>query len=61
MISVITDKTDNNCETCNGTGLVSFFQGESRFLLTQEECPDCYGTGLRQSEQSADLDADKTD
>ena len=33
------------CPTCGGTGQISFFQGESRFLLTDEECPACCGLG----------------
>jgi len=33
------------CPTCGGTGQISFFQGESRFLLTDEECPACSGLG----------------
>jgi DnaJ-class molecular chaperone len=33
------------CPGCGGSGQVSFFQGESRFLLTMEECPECFGTG----------------
>jgi len=33
------------CPTCGGSGQISFFQGESRFLLTEEECPVCSGLG----------------
>lgn len=33
------------CATCGGTGQIAFFQGESRFLLSQEECPACFGIG----------------
>ncbi len=33
------------CPACGGTGQISFFQGESRFLLTTEECPNCFGLG----------------
>ena len=33
------------CPTCGGSGEISFFQGESRFLLTREECPACFGLG----------------
>lgn len=33
------------CSTCGGTGQIAFFQGESRFLLSQEECPSCFGIG----------------
>ncbi len=34
------------CPACGGSGQTSFFQGESRFLLTWEECAECCGTGL---------------
>ncbi|WP_457574645.1 hypothetical protein [Desulfolithobacter sp.] len=34
-----------SCPACGGTGQVSFFQGESRFLLTTEECSLCLGLG----------------
>ncbi len=33
------------CDTCGGTGDIGFFQGESRFMLTREECPACCGLG----------------
>jgi len=33
------------CPSCGGSGQIQFFQGESRFLLTVEECPECCGTG----------------
>ena len=37
---------NEQCPGCNGSGQISFFQGESRFLLTMEECPECCGTGI---------------
>jgi DnaJ-class molecular chaperone len=40
------------CEFCGGTGQLSFFKGESRFLLSTEECSECAGTGFQ-------LDSDK--
>lgn len=40
------------CPACGGTGQISYFQGESRFLLTSEECPDCMGTGIEQEEKN---------
>ncbi|MCF6186810.1 MAG: hypothetical protein L3J49_04945 [Desulfobulbaceae bacterium] len=40
-----------SCPVCGGSGLISFFQGESRFLLTMEECLECNGTGLRQKKK----------
>lgn len=34
-----------DCQSCGGTGQIRFFQGVSRFLLTEEECPECAGLG----------------
>ena len=33
------------CESCGGSGQVSYFKGVSRFLLSTEECPECSGLG----------------
>jgi len=33
------------CNTCGGSGEIGFFQGESRFFITREECPACCGFG----------------
>jgi len=33
------------CQACGGNGQLNFFGGESRFLLTAEECPHCNGFG----------------
>lgn len=33
------------CQTCGGSGEIGFFQGESRFFITREECPACCGCG----------------
>lgn len=50
------------CPTCGGTGQISFFKGESRFLLTDEECPACCGLGYlldkddRDSQEKKSLD-----
>lgn len=38
------------CATCGGTGQIGYFQGESRFLLTWEECPCCCGTGMNETQ-----------
>jgi len=46
------------CSTCNGSGQISYFLGESRFLLTYEECPDCMGTGFEQEERDSEQDSD---
>lgn len=42
------DQPEENvqCPGCNGSGQISFFQGESRFLLTMAEFPECCGTGI---------------
>ncbi len=39
------EKDKKTCPSCGGSGQISFFQGESRFLLSMEECPECSGTG----------------
>lgn len=41
---------DNVCDICGGTGQIGIFRGLSRFIMTYEECPECYGTGIKQSE-----------
>lgn len=33
------------CPTCGGNGEIGYFQGESRFFITREECPVCCGVG----------------
>ena len=33
------------CPACGGKGQISTFKGESRFLLSDEECPLCSGFG----------------
>lgn len=40
------EKSKKICEFCNGSGQVSYFKGVSRFLLTEEECPECEGIGF---------------
>lgn len=34
------------CPGCGGSGQTAYFGGESRFMLTWEDCPDCHGTGI---------------
>ena len=41
-----TNYMKNNCESCGGTGQISYFKGVSRFLLSCEECPECGGLGF---------------
>ena len=33
------------CVMCGGTGQRAYFKGQSRFLLSWEDCPACGGTG----------------
>jgi len=40
------------CPACGGSGQLRSFKGESRFLLTVEECPLCCGTGLTPEEEA---------
>lgn len=44
------------CPTCGGSGEISFFQGESRFLLTREECPACCGLGYVLEDEAPSTD-----
>lgn len=39
------------CPGCNGSGQTSYFGGESRFMFTWEDCPDCCGTGIKLAEE----------
>ncbi|MGW8194438.1 MAG: hypothetical protein ACWGOX_09255, partial [Desulforhopalus sp.] len=41
-----TQRNHTPCPWCNGSGQTSFFSGESRFMFTWEDCPDCSGTGV---------------
>ncbi len=38
------------CDICGGTGQLGIFRGLSRFIMTYEECPECYGTGIHQND-----------
>ena len=42
------------CPSCGGSGEIAFFGGESRFLLTREECPLCSGLGYLLDEDNPD-------
>ncbi|XOF34890.1 MAG: hypothetical protein ACL93V_06270 [Candidatus Electrothrix sp. YB6] len=48
------------CPACGGTGQLNQFKGESRFLLTVEECPFCCGFGYVQEEEQEKDPAEKT-
>lgn len=41
------------CNTCGGSGEIGYFQGESRFFITREECPACCGVGYVIDEEPA--------
>jgi len=34
------------CPSCGGSGQISYFKGVSRFLLSNEDCPECSGLGF---------------
>jgi DnaJ-class molecular chaperone len=46
------------CELCHGTGQRCYFGGESRFVLTWQDCPACFGTGEVPDEPEAASDDD---
>ncbi|MEN8141659.1 MAG: hypothetical protein ABFR97_10595 [Thermodesulfobacteriota bacterium] len=52
---------DNVCPSCGGSGQISFFKGESRFLLSSEECPECSGLGYLLAENEAEEDSQRDD
>ena len=47
-------KQQRPCQTCGGSGQINFFKGESRFLLSVEECPACCGFGYVVEEDRKD-------
>lgn len=49
------------CNECHGTGQRRYFKGESRFVLSQDECPACAGLGFVEEPEanpSENLDED---
>ncbi len=48
------------CPTCGGSGEIGFFQGESRFFITREECPACCGLGYVLEEEESQSDPKDT-
>jgi DnaJ-class molecular chaperone len=52
------DKPKQVCNTCGGSGEIGYFQGESRFFITREECPACFGLGYVLEENQNDTDTD---
>ncbi len=57
MVSKVNEQTGQHppqhqpCPTCGGAGQINFFKGESRFLLSVEECPACCGFGYVQRDR----------
>lgn len=54
------------CNECHGTGQRRYFKGESRFVLSQDECPACAGLGFVEvpdadPSEDEDLDAQAND
>jgi len=55
------EQEKKTCPTCGGTGEIGYFQGESRFLLTREECPACCGLGyVLEEDDSSEQDAEQS-
>jgi DnaJ-class molecular chaperone len=49
------------CNECHGTGQRRYFKGESRFVLSQDECPACAGLGFveePETDPSENMDED---
>jgi hypothetical protein len=40
------------CESCGGSGQSSYFKGQSRFLLSHDDCPNCCGTGYVETSET---------
>ncbi len=40
------------CDSCGGSGQIGFFQGESRFVISWDECLECNGTGMQDDENN---------
>ena len=38
------------CNECHGTGQICYFKGESRFVLSRDECPACCGLGFMETD-----------
>lgn len=49
------------CEVCNGSGQVSFFKGESRFVVSWEDCPQCLGVGFQEVDAEQEGNEPKSD
>jgi len=49
------------CPGCNGSGQTSYFGGESRFMFTWEDCPECCGTGVKLGDEEMQPSPDSFD
>lgn len=49
------------CIGCNGSGQTASFGGESRFMFTWEDCPDCCGTGVQLDNADIESPPEDTD
>jgi len=45
-------KMNRPCDMCGGSGQLAYFKGESRFLLSQVDCPNCCGTGCTETDEA---------
>lgn len=48
------DSKKKTCDTCGGSGQISYFKGVSRFLLSIEDCPACFGLGYMMEDEGDD-------
>ncbi len=51
------------CRCCGGSGQLGQFHGESRFVISWDECEECLGTGYifsNTSDRETPSDANKT-
>ena len=39
------------CPECHGNGQTQYFKGESRFILSSDECTVCCGLGFIESQE----------
>ena len=49
------------CDVCGGSGMVSYFKGVSRFLLSNDECPACCGLGYELTVEKNDKGSKRND
>lgn len=49
------------CPECHGTGQLCYFKGESRFVLSRDECPACCGLGFLETDDPDDIPSTRDD